>query len=190
MTFETLGYEVIRGAVNRQTLDLLAVQFEMEKNCEFHRTGLSTEEIAGDSQVERSYARYSALCFESLLVILRDQVALVTKKNLVPAYSYSRIYYKGASLARHHDRPSCQYSATVAIKNDIHPWDIYIQDLHGDEHAVALDEGDMLIYRGDALDHWRNEFQESKQIQTFIHYVDLDGEYKDFIYDRRPMLGL
>jgi hypothetical protein len=190
MTFDTLGYEVVRGAVHRQTLDLLAVQFEMSKECEFYQSGKNLEEMLGDSQVERSYAKYSALCFESLLVILRDQVAAVTKKNLVPAYSYSRIYYKGSSLARHHDRPSCQYSATVAIKNDVHPWDIYIQDLNGDERPIALDEGDMLIYRGDVLDHWRNEFKEEKQIQTFIHYVDLDGEYKDFIYDKRAMLGL
>jgi hypothetical protein len=190
MSFDKLGYQIVRGAVSRQALDLLAVQFEMMKDCEYYQMGLSGEHRIGDNQVEQSYPKYAALCFEAFLVVMRDQVAAVTGKNLGPAYSYSRIYYKGASLARHHDRPSCQYSATVAIKNDQHPWEIYIQDLKGKEVGVALEEGDMLVYRGDQLDHWRHEFTEEKQIQTCIHYVDLDGEYKDFIFDKRPMLGL
>ena len=190
MSFETDGYEIVRGALTRQTVDLLAIEFQMLKDCEYHRSGISPDEIPGDGQVPRSWARYGAICFESVLVLLRDTVAGVAQKNLAPSYSYARIYYKGATLGRHHDRPSCQYSATVCIKNDVNPWDIYIQDNHGQEHAVALQEGDMLIYRGDKLDHWREEYQENKQIQVFIHYVDLDGEFKEYAYDKRPMLGL
>ena len=48
----------------------------------------------------------------------------------------------------------------------------------------------MIVYNGTELNHWREEFQGKEHTQAFLHYVDANGEYKDFKYDKRPMLGL
>jgi len=190
MSFELTGYTLIKKAISEQTLKLLAIEFEMLKDTECLRAGLPLNASPGDSQVSKSYPRYSPMCFEALLALLQNQVSLATNKNLVPSYSYGRIYYKGAILPRHYDRAACQYSLTVPIQNDGTPWDFWLQDANGNELSFALAAGDLLIYKGDKLDHWRNEFTGTKQIQAFLHYVDADGDFKDFAYDQRPMLGL
>lgn len=190
MSFAEKGYEVVRGAVNEQTLKLLAVEFEMAKDVNYWYRKLTDKYACGDSQVPKSFSWYAPYCFESLMVILRDQIAQITDKNLQPAYSYARIYYNGSVLKKHKDRPSCQYSATVCIQNDKEPWPIFMEDLDGNANSVLLYPGDMIVYCGDKLQHWREEFQGEKQIQCFIHYVDIDDIYANFVNDQRPMLGL
>jgi hypothetical protein len=56
--------------------------------------------------------------------------------------------------------------------------------------AVHLKKGDMVIYSGCEIEHWRESFEGKTQAQLFMHYVYADGQYKNFIYDERPMLGL
>lgn len=190
MSFAEKGYEVVRGVVCEQTLKLLSVEFQMLKDTTYWYQGLHDNFAFGDVQTPESFSWYSPFCFESLMVVLRDKVAEVTGKNLQPAYSYARIYYKGGKLEKHKDRESCQYSATICIENDNVPWPIFMEDYEGNESSIDLQPGDMIVYRGDKLNHWREEYQDEKQIQCFIHYVDMDDKYKDFVNDRRPMLGL
>lgn len=190
MSFNDKGYEVVRGIINEQTLKLLATEFELLRDNQFWYRGLTDKFAFGDPQVPESFSQYAPLCFESLMIILRDKIAEVTGKNLEPAYSYARIYYKGNTLDKHTDRESCQYSATICIENDKEPWPIYMEDWKGNVNSVDLYPGDMIVYRGDKLNHWREKYNGDKQIQCFIHYVDIDDKYKDFINDRRPMLGL
>lgn len=93
-------------------------------------------------------------------------------------------------MPRHRDRPSCQYSVTICIQKDKTSWPIYIENYQGKEHCIDLEPGDMLIYHGDQLTHWREEYKEQKHIQAFLHYVDAHGQYKDYLYDKRPLLGV
>jgi len=46
------------------------------------------------------------------------------------------------------------------------------------------------VYQGTECDHWRNINISKKQIQVFLHYVDKNGPYPEFKYDKREMLGL
>jgi hypothetical protein len=48
----------------------------------------------------------------------------------------------------------------------------------------------MLVYNGTELNHWREEYQGSEQMQCFLHFVDANGPYADYKYDNRPMVGL
>jgi alkylated DNA repair dioxygenase AlkB len=143
----------------------------------------------GDIQVTNSFSYYSALCFEALSLQLQPLVEEVTGKKLYPTYTYARIYYNGATMAIHKDRPSCQFSATVNISIDEEPWEIWFETLTGEHKAVKLYPGDMIVYKGDILNHWRDAYQGQRQTQAFLHYVDKNGPYRDYKFDQRPYLG-
>ena len=69
-------------------------------------------------------------------------------------------------------------------------WPIWIKDYDDNKHAVGLDQGDILVYHGTELEHWRDKFEGEKQYQVFMHYVDGEGKFKDRVFDGRSNLGL
>ena len=56
---------------------------------------------------------------------------------------------------------------------------------------VNLKTGDMLIYKGTQLEHWREPFNGNECAQVFLHYNDIKSTPTDQnLYDGRPHLGL
>lgn len=189
------GYKVIKNAISAATAELLCLQFEIRRNNTYYEKGVDPldENMLfefGDEQVVRSYAHYGFVGFEALMLQMLPVVEGATGKRLLPAYTYGRIYYNGAVMYKHTDRPSCEYSATMTLSVDEKPWDIWMTDLKGAAKPLALGVGDMCVYQGNMLEHWRDEYEGQKQIQVFLHYVDADGPNQSFAYDNRPMLGL
>ena len=189
------GYAVLKGAISKETAELLSLQFEIRRNSMYYEKGISPFDEDklyefGDAQVEKSFALYGFVAFEGLLLQLLPTMTTITGKRLLPAYAYGRIYYNGAVMHKHTDRPSCEYSATLTLSTDGVPWDIWMSDSKGEAKPLTLREGDMCVYKGSELEHWRDEYSGDKQMQVFLHYVDADGQYKDHAYDKRPMLGL
>jgi len=73
-------------------------------------------------------------------------------------------------------------------------WPIFLEP-SGEEGKdgieVKLEAGDMLMYRGCELEHWREPFKGKDCGQVFLHYNDAsskDAENNKF--DGRPMIGL
>ena len=189
--FATDLYEVVRGAVPPEQLQHMDIEFELIKKLQYMQGGQSEENksMFGDSQVTNSFAYYSALCFEALSLQLQPLMEQITGKKLYPTYTYARIYYNGATMAIHKDRPSCQFSSTVNISIDEDPWEIWFETLNGEHKAVKLWPGDLIVYKGDTLNHWRDAYQGQRQTQAFLHYVDKFGNYRDYKWDHRPYLG-
>jgi hypothetical protein len=189
--FATDLYEVVRGAVNPEQLQHMDIEFELIKKLQYMQGGQSEENkfMFGDSQVTNSFAYYSALCFEALSLQLQPLMEEITGKKLYPTYTYARIYYNGATMAIHKDRPSCQFSSTVNISIDEDPWEIWFETLNGEHKAVKLWPGDLIVYKGDTLNHWRDAYQGQRQTQAFLHYVDKNGNYRDYKWDHRPYIG-
>ena len=138
-----------------------------------------------------------------VLPIMQQQIGL----RLVPTYTYTRAYKKGDILHRHKDRPSCEISTTINLGGD--PWSIFIDPtgtdniLSGSETTtvvkpnapegveVQLGIGDMLVYSGCELEHWRKPFEGNLCVQTFLHYNHADGRFAEKNkFDGRPMLGI
>jgi len=190
--FEKNGYVVVKGALTEQTTKLLQYNFRMLKDCDFWHQGLNPNTpFVGDNQVKNSFYWYSAYCFESLMITLQPMVEDIIGKSLYPCYTYARIMRKGAEMAKHKDRPSCQYSTTICLDEDPdYPYPIFMENYEGKASEVYLSPGDMIVYNGTELNHWREEYQGKEQLQAFLHYVDANGQYKDFKFDKRPMLGL
>ena len=59
-----------------------------------------------------------------------------------------------------------------------------------DGQPLHLEEGDAVIYLGQEVDHWREEFEGDWYAQCFLHYVDKDGKHASHYRDRRPYWGI
>lgn len=188
MTFKTEGYQIIRQVISKDLVENLKIQFRMLKDTSCHISGKMPHEYT-DGQVEKSFSWYSYIGFESLLIQLHSLLEKITEKKLYPCYSYARIYYKDSILRKHIDRPSCEFSATLCIDSDS-KWELFFMDKNNQIKAINLDPGDICIYRGRDLVHWRNKYPGKEHIQAFFHYVDSSGPYSDFKFDKRKMLGL
>ena len=47
---------------------------------------------------------------------------------------------------------------------------------------VDLEIGDMLIYEGCKLEHWREPFEGDNCGQVFLHYNNVNGQFKEYKY--------
>tara|TARA_B110000285_G_C15141573_1_gene631078 strand:+ start:4362 stop:5009 length:648 start_codon:yes stop_codon:yes gene_type:complete len=149
----------------------------------------------GDHQAPQSYSMYGDVLMDSILQLTTPKMSELTGMDLTPQYSYWRFYEKGEELLRHKDRQSCEISMTISLGRnyanieDKYSWPIFIQDNNNKEIPVHLNDGDMLIYKGCELDHWREPLKGNHHAQLFLHYNDKNGSYKQQI-DGRPTFGL
>ena len=157
-----------------------------------------------DQQVTNTFSCYSDLVMETLLQKLKYRVELETELKLNETYSYTRLYKKGDVLPRHKDRYSCEVSTTLHLGGD--NWPIFLEPdpskgvfIEKNEYIpskskgkkIQLGVGDMLIYQGCELEHWREKFEGESCGQVFFHYNDANGEdAEENKYDKRPFLGL
>jgi hypothetical protein len=145
-----------------------------------------------DIQVPNTYSCYSDFVMETLLLKLLPIVEKETELKLIPTYSYTRLYKKGDELKRHKDRPSCEVSITLNLGGD--NWDIFLEPsgkINQKGMIVSLQVGDLLIYKGCELEHWREKFKGKICGQVFLHYNDINGPFKDKNkYDGRLRLGI
>ena len=207
-------YQVIKGALNYELANFIfnyfllkrdAVKFMYEKNITYDNNGVLG--TWSDKQVPNTYSIYADPVMETLLVKMLPVMAKETGLRLVPTYSYARLYKKGDILHRHKDRPSCEISTTLNLGGD--PWPIFIDGTGTDNilagyetttrvkpgapegTKVLLEVGDMLVYSGCELEHWREPFEGETCGQVFLHYNHVNGPFaEENRFDKRPMLGL
>ena len=58
-----------------------------------------------------------------------------------------------------------------------------------DGNPLDLERGDAAVYLGCEVEHWREEFEGDHQFQTFLHYVDAEGNNKEHYMDKRKFWG-
>jgi predicted 2-oxoglutarate/Fe(II)-dependent dioxygenase YbiX len=161
-----------------------------------------------DDQCPLSQAIHGAPVFDSLLEQLTPHFEKASGKRLYPTYAYARLYEPGDELKIHTDRPSCEISVTLTLGFDGDVWPIYVGDytevgqgrevlIQGgetkyitNEREIKMDVGDAVLYRGMDKVHWREPYKEGKwQAQVFLHYVDADGPYAEWKFDKRNALS-
>ena len=171
--------------------EFLAKESCAELTAELKRL-VAEKQTVQDSQCPKSEAIHGAMAFDKLLVDLLPHFERASGKRLYPTYSYARLYAPGEDLTIHTDRPSCEISATLTLGFEGDVWPIYMGD-EGKANASKIDMavGDAVLYRGMDKHHWREEYTEGKwQAQVFLHYVDKNGKYADWKYDKRDALGI
>ena len=164
--------------------------------------GKYDEEFFGtftDKQAPGDFSKYGDPIMDALLSISIEQMCTLTGKELLPTYSYHRLYTTGTELKRHKDRPSCEISTTLCLGYDAsnvdaskYPdwdWPMFVKEDNGKEIPVHMKPGDMIIYRGCNVEHWREPYWGKNHAQVFMHYNDKNGPYA-IANDGRPVLGL
>ena len=203
-----MNYAVIKKAISKDLASFLFDYLKLKQKV--LRTMLDTKYISefnvdfgkfGDGQVPNQYCVFGDTTFDCLLDLIKPKLEKKFKLKLYSTYSYSRLYEKGSKLPRHKDRTSCSFSTTLNLGGD--SWPIYLDpnkkngaiinnvtyekgNKKGKE--IKLNPGDMLVYKGDKLEHWREKFNGNLCGQVFLHYVD--DSLKKFTNDTRPHLGL
>lgn len=199
MNFKKKKYIIIKKAISEELADFVYKYFFLKRMVA--KTLFDTKFISpftehfgvwNDPQVPDTYSHYSDIAMETLLLKIHPVMEHFTKLKLTPNYSYARIYKKGDILHRHKDRFSCEISTTLFLGGD--EWTIYLEPsgkngLKGIK--VDLKPGDMLVYKGNELEHWREPFQGENCAQVFLHYNNiLTKGSKENLFDTRPHLGL
>ena len=178
---KAISYELANFIFNYFLLKRDAVKFMYDNNITYDTGMLGTWT---DQQIPNTYSHYADPVMETLLVKVLPVMQQETGLNLCPTYSYARLYKHGDELKRHKDRPSCEISTTINLGGE--SWPIFVE---GTE--VLLDIGDMLIYEGCKLEHWREPFEGDNCGQVFLHYNNVNGPNNDInIFDGREKLGL
>ncbi len=144
-----------------------------------------------DKQVPGTPAIYGDRVMDRLLARIAPTVGSIVDLDLVPTYSYFRVYRPGDVLPKHVDRPSCQISMTLCLGYDAPaPWPIWFGPKDAEPVALALAPGDAAIYRGMDVPHWRDAFIGTYAAQVFLHWVDARGPYSEWKFDKRSGLTL
>tara|TARA_R110000824_G_scaffold76169_1_gene193078 strand:+ start:212 stop:853 length:642 start_codon:yes stop_codon:yes gene_type:complete len=207
-------YQVIKGAISYELANFIfnyfllkrdAVKYMYENNITYDTGMLGTWT---DAQIPNTYSHYGDYVMETLLMKVLPKMHQETGLELIPTYSYARLYKNGDELHRHKDRPSCEISTTIHLGGE--PWPIFIDgtgtnnvEQSGPEKStiinpnapegtkVLLEIGDMLVYSGCELEHWREPFKGTTCGQVFLHYNHVNGPFaEENKFDKRPMLGI
>ena len=212
--FKKNKYTIIKQAISKDLATFIANYFRMQKQvydtCKAARYFSPFENILGyyenakTGQIPNTYSQYANMAMETLLLKCQPDMEKATGLKLYPAYTYARIYKKGDELKRHKDRFSCEISTTMNLGGD--DWPIYLEPnsklggvIEGFGYVskntkgvrVDLKPGDMLVYRGCELEHWREKFKGKECVQVFLHYNNRKTPgAKDNMFDKRPHLGL
>ena len=210
-SFVDNGYQIIKSAIPKEVAKFCFDYFLLKRDAfDF----MTKENILppgpfsyfgrrGDRLVNDCYCHYADHAMETLLLQLKPVMERSTGLKLVPTYSYARAYENGAILNKHKDRASCEISTTLNLGGD--SWPIYLEPkkeigfyndddeyVHGETEGIRVDlsPGDMLIYKGIDLEHWREEFSGNTCVQVFLHYNTYNAENLKNIFDGRPLPGL
>lgn len=134
--------------------------------------------------------------------------------HLQETYTYSRKYNRGSYLGAHTDRLSCEISTTYCLdfkSDDNTPWKLWMTNdgnkigTSSEKHSeiqrmtfaerernncvsVSLYPGDVMVYMGPNIIHWRDQFVGDYTYQMFSHFTNIDGElgslWKSYIANR------
>lgn len=201
--FKNLGFEIVKGALSKDICKLLAAEFRISRDLAMFLSSqdpnfkspdsLNPNFPFGDKMIDKSFSWYSPLCFEALSnTLIKDIVEKAIGETLYPTYSYARIYYNGSELKKHTDRASSEYAVTCCIDTDLdHPnWSFYVEQNDGTVLEIIQEPGDIVIYNGNHIPHWRNVYTGQEHINAFMFYVRATGPKSELKYDTRPLLGM
>lgn len=168
------NHEVIPNFISSIDAKNLAEEFKVNDN--YYK-------FKGDTLAPNSASSYNYLPSLELLVNKVSEVSRIAGEQVLPTFSYGRIYRKGSKLKKHIDRPSSEVTVTLHLHGD-KPWPICIETPDGEEVCIDLNPGDAMIYLGCIAKHWRPEFKGSEYTQFILNYVRSRGCYGVTYFDK------
>lgn len=134
-----------------------------------------------------------------LLWGLTPMMSELVGKDLLPSYTYFRIYLKGQVCRIHSDRPSSEYGLSMTIEySDDKVWDLQIgkerieslyplaDDFGSDPYdSIGMNVGDAVLYQGSHYAHGRMDPNPNRwSAHLFLFFVDRNGPYAEHAFDQ------
>ncbi len=125
-------------------------------------------------------------------------VSRLVGRDLLPSYTYFRIYLKDDICRIHSDRPSSEYGLSMTLDySDNKVWDLQLgkeridslyplSDNFGDmAHAsIGMEVGDAVLYQGSHYAHGRMQPNPNRwSAHLFLFFVDRAGPYRKHAFD-------
>ena len=164
MSFKENKFEIVKQAVSWDManflLNYLTIKREVTKkltedgykdNSDLIGTiGIPVEEsqVSGGNEM---FYMYGDVAIDTLLLKVKRKVEAVVEEKVWPTYSYARIYSQDSFLKPHKDREECEISCSMFLGGT--KWDFFIEN-----EKIDLNIGDMVIYEGKEVEHWREPF--------------------------------
>jgi hypothetical protein len=143
-----------------------------------------------DVQVKNALAVMSHdIIFETVGERVWPFLENILGEELIPTYSYARLYTNDNVLEPHTDRPACEISLSIQLGRSHHyAWPFYANKMRFD-----LAEGDAVLYKGCEVQHWREACAGPEGYysgQVFCHFVRANGPNTEHAGDKRWKGGL
>ena len=201
--FKKNQYVILRDFLDLKDVKRMASRMQLLKD---------NNVLKPDPQAPMSTGIYGDPIQSEFQITYQKKLEEAINLRLFPTYTFSRIYAPKEVLNYHKDRPSCEISFTTTLDFDTfddEPWNIWVEAEKSNKDAKKCDVierynqdpktvygipyklylGDILVYRGCDLSHWRTKFIGVSQTQAFLHYIDANGPYIEYKYDGRPSIG-
>lgn len=169
----------VRAAIGEELLRMLIARFKMLR---------ISNSLVPDQQVQESSVIYADPVFDTLLSLLLPKIEGLVGHDLHPTYSFARLYSANSVLKRHVDRAACEISVSIPIWSDSGTFDPIFFEIDDERKAVELEPGDIVLFRGCELPHWRDPAT-SEHFLIFLHYVNAAGPHSSWKYDKREHLA-
>ena len=194
------GYVVLKNFIPKDIIDMtMDTWLRMELDPEMSQHLELEDDIIQNSpekSLQKSYGMWCSPMGVALHRWLWENLKTVIDLHLQETYSYTRKYVRGAYLKAHADRPSCEISATVCLEyktDDNKPWSIWVDNskdwinnpsgIYDDTQAIPirqrktakridLEIGDVLLYQGPNVAHWREYFLGDESYHMFLHFYN------------------
>ena len=207
------GFSVIRNAIPKEIIEFALDTWKtMETQPNHQHTFLSEDFITTEHVPEGSRNKSKGNHNTPMGVAMQQYIWNILKKEfdfiLLPTYSFTRKYERGAYLGVHSDRPECEVSTTICLDyktDDKKPWKIWVDNSKNwtltewNEDAKALTQGipirkrksisvdlepgDLLLYQGPNVAHWRDTLMGDYSYHMFVHFYMSNGTVGSIVGD-------
>lgn len=129
------------------------------------------------------YKFYSDPLIETILQNSCESIFNLIDVKIVPTYSLTQMYMRDDEYINDiNDSSEISAILFLGCSDEIPP--VYIKN-----DSINLSPGDLLIYDSHRIKPYRKTIKNKWLLESTLNYVNVDGPYKDNIYDRRPYLG-
>lgn len=196
--YRDLGYEMVRGVMRPQAANMMLHHLTAEQGI-FRLP--ERKELPDGFTTHTTYEVHSlrSNILRGLSFGLTPMMREISGIDLLPSYSYFRIYRRDDRLNVHLDRQACEHSIslTLGYSDDIE-WPLEIgstkstaknatrtPDFGGAAYEVMVSGiGDAIAYKG--CEHYHGRMMPNPNrwsAHVFLHWVDPDGPYADHAFD-------
>ena len=189
---------VIRGAISWDSANFLLNYLSVKRKVaqRFLSDGYESELIGTfeETDTDKSvYSIYGDIAIDTAMLKVKPQVDKLIGEQTWPTYSYARIYPYESIVAPHKDREECEISCSMYLGGT--KWDMFVEGKDGPER-IDLNAGDMVVYAGTELTHWRETFlgvdsdgNPGECTQVSFHYQRANNQNFN-AFDGRNQIGL